>query len=111
MRPFHPVMILELFLMLDDLAVELVDQPVDGGIHIFLDVIGKQAVAADHHCRLSLVTQLLNRQYDVGIDYLIEMPFQALKFISDILAQRASDVEVMPGEIDLHIKPLLLVKR
>ena len=78
---------LDLLLVLLDLPVELVDQGVDGRVHVVLDRVGKQGVAADVDRGLRLVPQLLDRQDAVHVGDVVEMPFQARQLAVDVVAQ------------------------
>ena len=80
-------MVLDLLLELLALSVELVDQAIDGGVHVFLLVLGEQVGAADMQRGLGLVTEFFDGEDDMDIDGLVEVPVEALDLLVDVAAQ------------------------
>src|SRR5690606_12906199 len=95
-------MIGELFLVLRDLAVQLVRKIVDGRIHVAVRGLGVDRAAAEPDRRLRLVDQLLDGQYAVDVDHVIEMALELAESSRDVIAQRVRDVDMMPGDRQFH---------
>src|SRR5262252_1226883 len=93
---------MRLFLVLDDLAVELVDQRIDGGVEIFRDRVGEQFRTARVYRGFRFLDQFLDGQYDVHVGDVVVMAFQPVELARDVIAQRVSDIDVMPGDAQLH---------
>src|SRR4029079_12219508 len=64
---------LGLFLVLDDGAVELVDESVDRRVHVVVRALAEHVPAEDVYAGLHLVEELLDRQDDVDLGHMIEM--------------------------------------
>jgi hypothetical protein len=93
---------LPLLLVLQHLAVELVRQHVDRGIHVGLDRLDVDVLAARVQVDLDLVAELLDRHDDVDIDHVVEVPGDALELRHDVVADRGRDVQLMAGEAEIH---------
>jgi hypothetical protein len=74
------------FLVLDDAAVELVGQQVDGGVHVFLGGLGMDGVAAHMQCGFGLLSELLNGENAMHVDYVIEMTRNTFELLLDVRA-------------------------
>ena len=83
-------------------AVELVGQQVDGGVHVFLGGVGVDGVAAHMQCGFGLLSELLNRQDAMHVDYVVEMAGNALELLLDVRAHRRGDFDMMTGKRQLH---------
>src|SRR5437763_6427301 len=73
------VMVLDLVLVADDLAVELVHELVDRGVEIDRGALREQILALDVKRHLGslpafLLGRLLDREQDRDIDHLVEVP-------------------------------------
>src|SRR5690349_24725265 len=62
-----------LFLVLQHAAVELVGQQVDGGVHVLFRGIGMNGISAHMQGGFGLLSELLNRQDAMHVDYVVEM--------------------------------------
>ena len=62
-----------LLLVLEDLAVEFVGQTVDGGVHVSVDAFDMNVLAANVHGGLDLMFQLVHGQDNVDVDDVVEM--------------------------------------
>src|SRR5579863_6758052 len=100
--PLRRVIVGALFLVLLDAAVELVGQQIDGRVHVLFGRVRVDRVAAHVQRRLGLLSQLLYRQYAVHVDDAVEMSADTLELLFHITAQRCSDLDVMPGDVELH---------
>src|SRR4051794_27295170 len=84
-----------LFLVLEHAAVELVGQQVDGGVHVFLGGVGVDGVAAYMQGGFGLLSELLDRQDAMHVDYVIEMARNPFELLFDVRAHRGSDFDMM----------------
>src|SRR5690349_24135740 len=91
-----------LFLVLQHAAVELVGQQIDGGVHVFFRGIGMDRIAAYMQGGFGLLSELLNRQDAMHVDYVVEMAGNALELLLDIGAHRRGDFDMMTGKRQLH---------
>jgi hypothetical protein len=97
------VMVLALFLELADLAVELVDQPVYRGVHVTLDFLCVECGTPNVQRRFGLVAQLFNRQDYAGVYQVIEVPFQSLHLARNEFPQRAGEIDMVAGNLQIHV--------
>ena len=67
----------DLLLVLSYLAVKLVDHAVDGGVHVFVDGIGKQLGAGEIDRGFGAVPQLVDGEYAVDVGDVIEVTLDA----------------------------------
>ena len=79
--------ILELFLVFLDLAVELVDKRVDGRVHVGLAGLGKNVIATHVYSGFRDVIQVLQRKDHVRVAYFVKMAFQLSHFFIDIVSE------------------------
>lgn len=70
----------EFFLVLADPPIELVDEAVYGGVHIFLCRFGKYRTAVYSYFCFRFVSQFLDREDAVHVQYDIKMTFQFFYF-------------------------------
>src|ERR1044071_1656220 len=92
---FRGVLVGLLFLVLEHAAVELVGQQVDGGVHVFLGGIGMDGIAAHMQRGFGLLSELLNRQHAMHVDYVVEMARNPFEFLFDVRAHRRGDFDMM----------------
>src|SRR6185295_6517154 len=93
------------FLVLDDRAVELVDQTVDRRVHVRVGALAVYILAAHVHARLDLLVQLLDAEDDVDVDDVVEMVGDARELARHVLADGRRDFQVMPGQVQIHPSP------
>src|SRR5688500_695098 len=74
-----------LFLVLDDLAVELVYESVDRGVHVVRGGLAENVAAAHVHRGFDLLLQLLDGHDHVHIDDVMEVVGDARKLRSNVL--------------------------
>src|SRR5690606_34571813 len=76
---FHWVvsMVLDLALVLDDLAIDFVCQKVDGSVKVFVACFAVNVFAGQADSHFSNVLQLLDRERDLYVDDLIEVSTDA----------------------------------
>src|SRR5688572_9514342 len=96
------------FLVLDDRSIELVDQAVDRRVHVLVRALAMDVLAPDVYARLDLLVQFLHREYHVHVDDVIEMVRDALELARNVVADRRGDFDVMPGQMQIHPRPLRL---
>src|SRR5579862_6118277 len=80
------VVVALLFLVLLDASVELVNQQINGGIHVFRGGVRMDGAATHVQCCFSLLLQLFYGQHTVNVDDLIEVPCDAIEFFLHITA-------------------------
>ena len=68
------MLVRQLFLVLLDLTVDLVDQGIERGVHVFVHRIGKQLVTGHVNGRFSLLIQFLDTENDLSAGDVVEMP-------------------------------------
>ena len=89
-------------LVLDHTSVELVDHRINRGVHVFRICFDKDIFAARVQRDFCTLLQLLNRQDDIDVDDVVEMPKNPFHFRFDIAANCWRDIEMMPGEAQVH---------
>src|SRR5690606_28845437 len=101
-RDFPGVMVGELLFVLFDLPIELVDEHIDGGVHVGLDGVGVYRAAADLYGGFGPVLQFLHREDAVDIGHVVEMPLELCELGADVIAKGRRDLDVMTGNAPLH---------
>src|SRR5690606_1124616 len=96
-------MIDELLFVLSYPSVELVDERVDGGVHVLLDGIRVDLPAIDVYRGLGLVPQLLDPEDAMHVRYEVEVPFDLLDLVADITPQRRGDFQLVARNTQLHL--------
>ena len=87
------------FLVLEHLAIEFVGKRVDRCVHVRLDAFGVDILAA--HVQISgyLLPELVDREHDVDVDYVVKVPGQADQLDRHVGADRRRDFEMMTAQI------------
>src|SRR5205814_1439133 len=88
-----------LLLVPQNLAVELVGQRIDRGVHVGLDALGVDLLAADVKVGGDLLPELVDRQHDIDVDHVVEVPRYTLKLGRYVFANGGRDQEVMAGQV------------
>src|SRR5574343_2015645 len=96
------MMILHLLLVLQDLAVELVKQAVDGGVEIIAGFFDMEVLAGDVDRHFRQLLELLDREYDADAGNLVEVTQDGLQLVFDIFAQGGGDFDVVTTELQIH---------
>src|SRR4029078_3811647 len=94
--------ILQQFLVLDDLPVELVGQRVDCSCLCLVHAFAPEVLAAQVHVRFHLLSQLVHREHHTDVDHVVEMPVDALELAHHIGPDRGGNFEMMAGEVKVH---------
>jgi len=89
----------QFLLMLHDLAIELVDQAVDRGIHVFVQRLGKQVAPAHMYACFGFALRAFDRQNDANIDNMVEMARYSVELRGEIVADRGGYLQMMAGDI------------
>jgi hypothetical protein len=97
-----PAPVLHLLLMLDDLPIQLVYQPIYGRIHVVMGHIGKDIRPIDLYCGFGLLALFFHSEYDMNVDYVVKVAFKSFELGADVIAHGVSDIDMMTGNIDLH---------
>jgi hypothetical protein len=90
------------FLVLDDLTIQLVNQTVNGCVHIGLGVCREQVSTVDMNGGFSFLDQFFDLQDDMNVHHLIKVPRQSGEFVVDVVPHRFSDVNLMACDGKLH---------
>src|SRR5208283_626453 len=110
--PFHRrhivAMTVAFLLVLENLAIELVCERINGGVHVRLDALRVNVLAAHMQISRYLLPELVDRKHDVDVDYMVEVPGQTHQLYGHVVADRGRDLEVMPTQIEVHPGLLLL---
>ena len=69
-------MAIALLLVLEHLAIELVRKCVDRRVHVRLDAFGVDFLAAHMQIGRYLLPELVDREHDIDVDYMVEVPGQ-----------------------------------
>src|ERR1700704_5166416 len=83
------------FLVFDDAPVELVGEQVDGGVHVFLGGVGVDGITAYMQSGFGLLSEFLNSQHAMHVDYMVEMARNSLEFLFDVRAHRRGYFDMM----------------
>jgi RNA polymerase sigma-54 factor len=75
---------LDLLLVAQDLAIKLVDQRINGGVHILVFGIGEHVGAGDVDGGFGLLALFLDAEDHVNVGHMIEMPLQADDFFVNV---------------------------
>ena len=84
-------------------AVELVDQAVDGSVHILALGLGEQRLATQVDGCLGVLRMLLGAENDVRVDHLFERFDQFLHLAPRIGLERIGDFQLMAGNGEVHL--------
>src|SRR4051794_9136793 len=80
------------FLVLDDLAVELVDQAVDRGVHVLVRALAEDVAPRDVDVGFRLLLQLVHREDNHHVDDMIEMTGDPFQLGGNVTADGGSNV-------------------
>src|SRR5450830_729197 len=103
----HRVMVLYAVLMLDDLAVQFVDQHVNGGIQVMCNAFGMQVLTLNVNvdfCFLAFFffCQLVDAEDHTDVDDVIEMALDTRQFALHVFADCRGQIEVMATNGQIH---------
>src|SRR5262245_46696465 len=91
-----------LFLVLDDLAVELVHQIVDRRVHVGVAALAEDVAAGHIDLRLDLLLELADGQNHVDVDDVVEVARDTLELRDHVLADGGGDVQLVSGQLQIH---------
>ena len=97
MSAFLIVVITYFFFVFYDLAVQFVDELIDGGIHVVVSGIGKDLVAAQKQRGFCMVAHFFDSENNMSINNVIEVPFQTFKFFVYKVSYCRSNVYMVTG--------------
>src|SRR5258706_3508815 len=89
-------------LVLQYLAIELVDQRVDRRIHVRVVAFDKNVLAGEMHIGFDFLLELFHRENHVDVDDMIEMTRDARELAGHVIAHCGSDVHVMAAQMKIH---------
>src|SRR5258706_1623190 len=98
---------LEALLVLQHLAVELVDEHVDGGVHVRVARLHVDVLAGEVHVRLDPLVELFHRHDHVHVDHVVEMPVDSRELVRDVVAVGCGVFDVVSGKVTVHLVLLL----
>src|SRR5690606_8705342 len=101
------LVVLVLFLVLEDLAVELVRQQVDGRVHGLGLGLRMQGTARDGEVRGRAMGGLAQAELHAGGDRLVEMPIEPTQLLLHVIAQGRGDLQLLAVRFDAHREPPL----
>src|SRR5690606_32521985 len=91
-----------LFLVFDQLAIEAIDQLVDGGIHIGVLRFGNQVGAGDVQRTFGLLLEFVHLKGYLGADDLVEVALQAAHLFGYVVAQSIGYIKLETSNLQLH---------
>ena len=92
----------EALLVPDHLAVELVHEPVDRGVHVAVVGLHVDVLARQVHVGLDALVELFHRHHHVHVDHVVEVPIDPFELRDDVVADRGRDFDVVAGEVQVH---------
>jgi hypothetical protein len=97
------VVVLQTILVANHLAVELIDEFIDGGIQVFVGALGKHVTAFDMDIAFGtlpslLFLLLLNREEYLDIDHLVKMSHDSIKLGRDITTQGRGNFKMVTAD-------------
>src|SRR5712692_721456 len=95
-------LLVELVLVPEHLAVELVGEQIDRRVKIVLLAFAMQILAAHVQRDLGLLPELVHGEDDVGVDHVVEMPGHALQLRLHVAADGGSHFEMMAAHVQVH---------
>src|SRR5690606_13974605 len=90
------------FLGLDQLAVELVHQQIDGGVHVLVLRAGNHLATGNMQGSVDFLLQLFNLHDHLDIGDTVEVPLQSSKLVLDVAAHGFSHIQLVTTDVDLH---------
>src|SRR4051794_29452779 len=95
-------LLVELVLVAQDLAVELVRKQIDRGVQVLLFALAMKILAAHMERHFGFLAQLVHGEDDVCVDDVVEMPADALQLRAHITANRRRHVQMMAAHVQVH---------
>src|SRR5690606_15337160 len=96
--------ILHFGFVLDDLAVDLVGQQIDGCVEILVDGRAVYVLAAQAHGDLGGMLQTFYREYDLCVYDIVKMPRYPRHFVHYIFPDGGSYFQVTTTDAQVHIE-------
>jgi hypothetical protein len=96
------IVALGFLLVPQNLPIQFIDQSVDRGIQITVRFSGMDFRTIHLHRGLCFLRQFLDRQNHMNVDHVLEMPFDFLEFLGDVVPQSVGQFDVMARDTDLH---------
>src|SRR5690606_33953139 len=95
--------VLELGLVFEDLAIDLVCEKIDGCVKVFIPGFAVQILAGEAYCDLGGVLKLFHGEHDLRVDDVVEMATDASHFARRVLADSRSDIQMTSSDAQVHI--------
>jgi len=95
--------ILNLAFVLDDLAIDFVGQKVDGSVQVFIGGFAVDVFAAQMHGDFGGVLEALDREYDLCVYDVIEMPRGSRHFVFDIRVYCRGNFQMTTTNAQVHM--------
>ncbi len=93
----------ELLFVAFDLPIELIDELVDGRVHVLFGGISVNVVSGHMEPRLGLLSELFDTETDLNTGYVIDVSCDPLELHGDVFPQSGSDLDVMTAQVYLHL--------
>src|SRR6185295_2178558 len=92
----------QFILVAQHLPVQLVRQQIDGGVQVFLLALAMQVLAAHVQRDLGLLTNFVDREDDVGVDHVVEVPGHALELGTHVAEDGGRDFHMVTTHVQVH---------
>src|SRR6185437_7910705 len=96
------VLVGDLFAVFAQLGDQLVEQHVDGGIHVGLGGLGMQGTADHAQGAVGALLELVEGEHDHETFELVVEAGEAVELGGGVIAQRGSDFNLLAAELELH---------
>src|SRR5258706_7585629 len=99
---FQSFLLVALVLVAQHLPVELVGEQIDRRVEIVLFALAVQVLAGHVQRDFRLLAHLVDREDDVGVDHVVEMPAHAFELGAHVAANGGGHVELMAAHVQVH---------
>ena len=90
--------------VLDDLAIELVRNGVDRGVHIRVAALDEDLLSGDVTADFHLSSEMVRGEDHVDVDDVVKVPPDSGKFALEVTADRRGDDDVTPSDDEIHAR-------
>ena len=96
------MVILNLLLVFLNLAVQLVEQRINGSVQVVAGLFGMHVLAWHVHSHFRFLLQLFDGQNDANAGYLVEMTDHGIQLVFDVFAQGGGNFDVVTTNLQIH---------
>src|SRR6185369_17167718 len=86
-----------------NLAIQLVEHGVDGGIEIVAGFFDMHVLAGHMDGNFGLLFEFLDRQDDAHTGYLVKMANHGIQLVFHVLAQGGGNFDVVTSDLQIHV--------